>query len=160
MLPQMGTSPQAIQALWQQAWAIMDAKGKERERALSAPQTTRTLRVCVHICTYVGYKACAVLCEMFSFVWFCGCLCAAYAMWVYNVSCTCIFIKLKNGCQIRAGGKVSSFGWREVGTISLLVTDNRMHSTSPQGWNQEAGPLTQAEREGGGSAKKRKIWPF
>lgn len=35
MLPQMGTSPQALQALWQQAWIIIDAKGK---RALSAPR--------------------------------------------------------------------------------------------------------------------------
>lgn len=36
------------------------------------------------------------------------------------------------------------------GAISLLVTDSSMQTTSPQGRNQEAGPLTQAEGEGVG----------
>lgn len=46
------------------------------------------------------------------------------------------------------------------GAISLLVTHSSMQTTSPQGRNQKAGPLTPAEREGGGSAKQCKIWPF
>lgn len=35
-----------------------------------------------------------------------------------------------------------------------------MQTTSPQGRNQEAGPLTQAEGEGGGSAEQCKLWPY
>lgn len=51
-------------------------------------------------------------------------------------------------------------GEGEVGAISLLVTDSSMQTTSPQGRNQEAGPLTQAEEEGGGSAQQCKLWPY
>lgn len=46
------------------------------------------------------------------------------------------------------------------GTISLLVTDSSMQTTSPQGKNQEVGPLTQPEEEGGGGAEECKVWPY
>lgn len=101
MLPQMGTSPQAIQALWQQAWNIMDAKGK-RERALSAPQTTQTLCVRIHICTYVDYKAfvcsCVISCDFFAFVcpttYMCRCVWhIAGAIWTQKFSCVYIITK-------------------------------------------------------------------
>lgn len=46
------------------------------------------------------------------------------------------------------------------GTISLLVTDSSMQTTSPQGRNQEVGPLTQPEEEGGGGAEECKVWPY
>lgn len=36
--------------------------------------------------------------------------------------------------------------WRR-GTISPLVTDSSMQTTSPRGRNQEAGPFTQAEEK-------------
>lgn len=47
MLPQMGTSPQAIQALWQQVWAIMDAK-ENRKRLCQAPRQHK-LYMCTHV---------------------------------------------------------------------------------------------------------------
>lgn len=48
MLPQMGNFPQAIQAPWQQAWTIMDAKG-EREKELCQPPGKHRLRVRPHM---------------------------------------------------------------------------------------------------------------
>lgn len=66
MLPQMGTSPQAIQALWQQAWTIMDAKGKRQNRALSAPQTAQIQCACIHMHMY-GLQ---VLCFCTGWAWF------------------------------------------------------------------------------------------
>lgn len=56
------------------------------------------------------------------------------------------------------GGRRGRAGRR--GAISLLVTDSSMQTTSPQGRNQEAGPLTQAEGEGGGNAEQWKLWPY
>lgn len=59
MLPQMGTSPQAIQALWQQAWAIMAAREKGEKELRQRP------RQCVCTFTYMDYRAmsmCQVIC--------------------------------------------------------------------------------------------------
>lgn len=74
MLPQMGTSPQAIQALWQQAWTIMDAKGK-RQKELCQPPRQHTFSVRASICTCMDYKSFAFAqdawCDaVFAFVWF------------------------------------------------------------------------------------------
>ena len=60
---------------------------------------------------------------------------------------------------------MTSCGRREAGkggelTIGLLVTDSSMQTTSPQGRNQEAGPLTQAEEEGGRRREQCKLWPY
>lgn len=55
MLPQMGTSPQAIQALWQQAWTIMDAKGK-RQKELCQPPRQHKFSVRASICTCMDYS--------------------------------------------------------------------------------------------------------
>lgn len=49
MLSQMGNFPQAIQAPWQQAWTIMDAKGKRERKSFVSPQDN-TGCVYVHIC--------------------------------------------------------------------------------------------------------------
>lgn len=74
MLPQMGTSPQAIQALWQQAWTIMDAKGK-RQKELCQPPRQHKFSVRASICTCMDYKSFAFAqdawCDaVFAFVWF------------------------------------------------------------------------------------------
>lgn len=103
MLPQMGNFPQAIQAPWQQAWTIMDAKDRERERALSGPRTTQA--ACTF--TYVDYRSCA----LYAGAWFCMMhtfVCAiphvlAYPMWARNSSCTCIFTACINALRAEQG---------------------------------------------------------
>lgn len=40
------------------------------------------------------------------------------------------------------------------------VTDSSMQSTSPQGRNQEAEPLTQAGERACGSAEQCQLWPY
>lgn len=73
MLPQMGTSPQAIQALWQQAWAIMDAKEKGEKELCQRP---RRHKLCVCTFTSMDYRPMSMhVCS----VWMCS------MDWSYNI---------------------------------------------------------------------------
>lgn len=175
MLPQMGTSPQAIQAHWQQAWNIMDAKGK-REKELCQPPRQHKLCVCAF--TYAHMWIIKPLRLYYVHAWFHVILCICVSLCVRPHTCVGVFgtrgqrnwaapvYSLNAIClpgQSREKGvKLWVQGGREGrrGAISLLVTDSSMQTTFPQGKNQEGGLLTQAGREGGGSVEQCKIWPY
>lgn len=73
MLPQMGTSPQALQALWQQAWIIIDAKGKTEKELCQPPDNTSSCpHSHMHICELLGPCFWVFLLLLF-FLSFCFC---------------------------------------------------------------------------------------
>lgn len=80
MLPQMGTYPQALQALWQQAWIITDAKEKTEKELCQLPDNTNS--VCIQTWTYIDFKA-----------FFCFCL-----VWPWGPQCFCTFMYAADMC--------------------------------------------------------------
>lgn len=153
MLPQMGTSPQAIQALWQQAWTIMDAKEK-REKELCQPP--RRHRFCVF--TYAHMWIIKPL-LLYVHVWI-------YVISVWLCASSHIHVLVYLGCYWSSVGAEIGLHlyihWMQLclpgqcreegvklwirgswgggrGTISLLVTDSSMQTTFPQGRTREGG---------------------
>lgn len=163
----------------------MDARGKRergRERKLCQPPLKPTKTVCVCALTYahmwimMPVCLCAIACScmhstnLHGFLYVCVCAkphvcvgavrtsripCGHMGPYAPEYSLTarmCVRFGQGERCEVVDGG-------RRGGEISLPVTDSSMQSMSPQGRDQEAGPLTQAEGEGG-RGEQCKMWPF
>lgn len=146
-------------------------KEKERKSFVRPPDDTNS--VCAF--TYAHMWIIKAFCFLYVHAWFCM-ICA----YVHPVTTTymCWWIPCRHRMwaapahplnAMALAGSEQGERWqvwmrRGVkggrGTISLLVTDSSMQTTSPQGRNQEAGPLTQPEEEGGGGAEECKVWPY